>query len=485
MFGAFYFGWPYWADSPILVVPPPPTPAPPTRPTIVVPCRTKACPNTASDLALYNLQDALLFNGVPLSLVAQCPAGYFCPPGVFPHVFTYPPGTFSVFQPPPNQPFPIVLSGTGCESLVTRVAPAGASAATIATLSNAIIAELAAQQARCDAVTIAGHPLPRVITLSDVAPYTCLNVDFAATVTASASPSGAPYTMTLTNAPGWMTAVQNPAGTQLILGGTPATFGVVTFTVTATASGYFGSKNYSVEVIGIQNTSPLPTASNGVAYSEYLIADNIPGATTLWTITSGSLPPGLSINQTTWNLEGTPTTDGNYSFTLAFTTELASCSKAFTLEVVAAAGCPFTAIAWDAPILIGIAAGSTGVGTFSVNVQPPAASPGLSQTTLNGSFVYTGPLYVATLRLNVIQFLTTSGFPADVISIDNIVTSSVDGVLLSTGLLDPSFGIYDFAFNLPASVGATITISIVATSEVIDPFPPGTGIIQLSGNFCP
>ena len=459
--------------------------------TLILECRTRRCSDITGltdtgDLQIYNLQDALLFNGVPLSLIAQCPTGYFCPPGVFPHVFTYPPGTFSVFQPPPNQPFPTVLSGTGCESLVTRIAPAGASAATIAALAASIIAELAAQQARCDAIFIAGPVLPRVISLSDVAATTCLNALFAATVTASASPSGAPYTMTLTNAPGWMTAVQNPAGTQLILGGTPAAFGVVTFTVTATASGYFGSKTYSLNVVGIATASPLPNATDGVAYSEVLDGSSL-GAILTWSVITGALPGWLNLNSVTGALFGTPG-PGDVAvsnFTIQVTNGTATCSKAFTLEVVAAAGCPFTDIAWDAPILIGIAAGSTGVGTFSVNVQPPAASPGFSQTTLNGSFVYTGPLYAATLRLNVIQFLTTSGFEADVIAIHNFVTSSVDGVLLSTGLLDPSFGIYDFAFNLPASVGAIITISIVATSMVIDPFLPGTGEIQLSGDFCP
>jgi len=451
---------------------------PPSRNTIVVPCAVKSCAVSPGDLTLYNLQDALLFNGVPLSILAQCPTGYFCPPGVFPHVFTYPPGTFSVFQPPANQPFSSVLSATGCEGIVTRVAPAGASAAAIAVLANSIINELAAQQARCDAITIAGPPLPRAIALSSVDAYTCLNVDFAATVTASASPSGAPYTMTLQNAPAWMTAVQNPSGTQLILGGTPAAFGVVTFTITASAAGYYGAKNYSVEVIGIANSSPLPAATNGNAYSEYLAADNIPGVTTLWTVTSGSLPPGLSINQNTWNLEGTPTTDGNYSFTLTFTTELASCSKAFTLEVVAASACPFDSISWTAPVLSGNATGSNGVGTFTALDTPNGSSPFESQTEFNGSFVYTGPLYAATLRWAVTQF------DGDNVRGEALITSDIDGVLLSQALVNPSSGIYDWAFNLPASAGAVITVYIICRAGFVD-FGPGTGTVNVIGDFCP
>lgn len=333
MFGGVHFGEMYFAGERGLSVAP--TPVVPTRPTLVVPCRTKTCANQISDLGIYNLQDALTYNGTPISILENCPTGYFCRPGLFPRVFTYPPGTFSIVLPPAGQPFPVVLSATGCESMVTRVAPANASAATIAALGNTIIGLVAQQQARCDAIQLAGPPLPLEITLSDLSnQYFCKDVASSATITASPTPTA----FTLQNKPSWLS--YSVSGGTLTFSGTPTAYGDYSFTVYATKPGYSSQKTYTISVVGIQNSSPLPSATNGTPYSEYLIADNIPGLTYLWTVSSGSLPPGLSINQDTWNLEGTATVDGSYDFTLTFTTELAACSKAFTMDVTAAGSFP-------------------------------------------------------------------------------------------------------------------------------------------------
>lgn len=85
---------------------------------------------------------------------------------------------------------------------------------------------------------------------------------------------------------------------------------------------------------GINETSPLPSGTTGVAYQHYIDADGVPGLGPFtWTVTSGSLPPGLSMNDATWDLEGTPTLAGSYSFTLKLVTEMAECSKPFTMDV--------------------------------------------------------------------------------------------------------------------------------------------------------
>jgi hypothetical protein len=157
MFGGVYFGEMYFAGEQGDTITP--VPVIPTRPTIVVACREKACPVGIADLQIYNLQDALTSNATAISVLKNCPAGYYCRPGLFPHVFTYPAGTFGVVLPSANQPFQVVLSATGCEGLITRVAAAGASASTIASLGNSIINEMAQQQARCDAIERAGPAL--------------------------------------------------------------------------------------------------------------------------------------------------------------------------------------------------------------------------------------------------------------------------------------------------------------------------------------
>ena len=74
-------------------------------------------------------------------------------------------------------------------------------------------------------------------------------------------------------------------------------------------------KNYPLQITVL---SSLPGATIGVAYSislsNYLqITGGVPPY--MWTIISGSLPPGLSMDGS-GNITGTPTTSGTFSFTI-------------------------------------------------------------------------------------------------------------------------------------------------------------------------
>ncbi len=130
----------------------------------------------------------------------------------------------------------------------------------------------------------------------------------------SASGGVAPYTWTIASG-------SLPNGLELssggLLSGTPTSDGIATFTVSvADGSAQQANQPLTLTVLaalGITTTT-LPAATSGVMYSQALMATG--GATPYsWTVASGVLPDGLSLSSG-GVLSGTPTTAGDYSFTV-------------------------------------------------------------------------------------------------------------------------------------------------------------------------
>ncbi len=78
-------------------------------------------------------------------------------------------------------------------------------------------------------------------------------------------------------------------------------------------------------------TSSLSSATLGTEYSEILTAS---GDAVTWTIASGSLPDGLSLDSSTGEISGTPTGMGTYTFTVKAANSTASDAQELTLSVV-------------------------------------------------------------------------------------------------------------------------------------------------------
>jgi hypothetical protein len=104
--------------------------------------------------------------------------------------------------------------------------------------------------------------------------------------------------------------------------GTPTTPGSFSFTVQATdiQSGESDSRSLSIRIASplAVATPALPNASLSVLYTAALQATGgIPPF--IWSIASGSLPPGLTLNSSTGQISGTPTATGAFQFSVRVT----------------------------------------------------------------------------------------------------------------------------------------------------------------------
>jgi hypothetical protein len=83
------------------------------------------------------------------------------------------------------------------------------------------------------------------------------------------------------------------------------------------------------------NTAPLPNGSVGSPYGQTFSASGGQGPYT-FSINSGALPPGLTLQPRTGRIIGTPTTAGNYIFTVR-ATDANGCvgERAYTVVIAA------------------------------------------------------------------------------------------------------------------------------------------------------
>jgi hypothetical protein len=169
-----------------------------------------------------------------------------------------------------------------------------------------------------------------VITTVSPLPTAAINTAYSAALAASGSTplswsitSGAlPAGFTLNSASGAISGVPTGAGT---------------FSFTVKVSNAYGAsqKTFSITVSGvapvITTVSPLPAATINTAYSAALAAS---GSTPLsWSITSGALPAGLTLNSASGAIGGVPTGAGTFNFAVQVSNTYGASQKTFSLTV--------------------------------------------------------------------------------------------------------------------------------------------------------
>lgn len=121
------------------------------------------------------------------------------------------------------------------------------------------------------------------------------------------------------------------------ISGTPSTAGTFRFTAQVRdAAGATSSRELTLSVTQsaqITSAATLPSATAGVAYS-YVLQAAGGAAPYRWSMLGGSLPSGISLDGASGTLSGTPSTTGDFGFTIRMTdANNSSDSQAFTLRV--------------------------------------------------------------------------------------------------------------------------------------------------------
>ena len=186
-----------------------------------------------------------------------------------------------------------------------------------------------------------------VITINPASLAPVVQYNAMSPVTFSAVGGRAPYTWSATGVPAGLmftSATARLSGTATVA---PGTYNVV---VNLTDnSGCPATKTYALVVqppsISITPTA-LPQGTVGTAYAQPMTATitgtSVPAQTWTWSLESGSLPAGLTLNPSTGVIGGTPLAAASSSFTLKATNaQNASGTQALTLVTV----CPSLAIA--------------------------------------------------------------------------------------------------------------------------------------------
>ncbi|POY34647.1 hypothetical protein C3K47_19215, partial [Solitalea longa] len=176
---------------------------------------------------------------------------------------------------------------------------------------------------------------------------------YSQSITASGGTTPYSYAITAGALPAGLT-LNTSTGT---LSGTPTAGGSFNFTVSATDAStgpgapYSGSNAYTLTINA--PTIVVSPASSTLSAGEipYFYSRNITasGGTTPYSyaVTSGALPPGLSLDINNGNLSGNPTTAGNFNFTISAT------------DASTGTGAPYS-----------------GSSTYALTINPPTITPG-------------------------------------------------------------------------------------------------------------
>lgn len=202
----------------------------------------------------------------------------------------------------------------------------------------------------------AAPPCPVITVNPPALPNGTVGTAYSETV--SATGGTAPYTFSVSSGALPTGLVLNPATGDI--SGTPTTAATFNFTITAIdASGCLGSRPYTITMAApgcpviTLNPATLPAGVTATLYSQSVTATGGTAPYT-YTVSSGALPTGLTLNSATGSITGVPVQPGLFTFTIR-ATDAAACLGAREYTMTIAAGAP-TGIPTAGPLALAVMA---------------------------------------------------------------------------------------------------------------------------------
>ena len=302
-------------------------------------------------------------------------------------------------------------------------------------------------------------------------------VGTAYTVTVAASGGAAPYSYKITSGSLPPGLALSSSGT---LSGTPTGAGSFNINILATdQNGSTGAQSYTVQIASA--TLSISPANLGAATAEasYSVSLGTTGGTQpyTYTISSGSLPPGLSLSSS-GSLSGTPTAAGAYNFTIRST------------DSSTGTGAPFTATQAYA-FQVNAPSISITPGALPVSQMGAPYSQQLTASGGNGSYSFS----VSAGALPAGLTLSSSGLLAGTPTVSgafNVTVTAKDGLnftgsqayTLNVGL--PAVPVVaaasaTTAYNTPTVIDLTHAVTGIDITAVTVAAQPAHGTVSVSG----
>jgi uncharacterized protein YhjY with autotransporter beta-barrel domain len=262
-------------------------------------------------------------------------------------------------------------------------------------------------------------------------------VAYSQTVTASGGTGPYTYSVSSGSLPNGLSLNTNSG----VISGTPSVGGSFSFTVRGDDSiGNFGTRNYTVNIGSnslVINPATLPNGTVGASYSQSVTASGGTGPYT-YSVSSGSLPTGLSLNTSTGAITGTPSAGGTYTFTIHAVDSINNFgSRSYTVNI----------------------------GTVSLTVNPASLPGGSVGTPYSQTVSATGG--TGTYTFSVISGSLPTGLSL------NASTGAITGTPSAAATSNFTIQAIDGAFNT-GTRAYTVTIAAVPLTVNPPTLPPAT-----------